>query len=123
MAQARGLLRAGQRLLAEGEWSYEPHHARQLLWEAQNGFCGCGCGRLLMSRFRHPNSGDMDTMDHVWPRAFHGPDKLGNLLLLTRNCNRRKDSRPPTLQQQALLAIVNARLGWPPPYLALRWAA
>lgn len=120
----RSLLRAGRDLLAEGEWDYNPRAARHLLWEAQMGVCGCGCERVLMSRYRHPLSGDHDTIDHVWPIGFRGPDKLGNLMLLTRNCNGRKGSRPPTEVQLVLLDIVNAKLGWPAPYYnALRRAA
>lgn len=121
IAQARGLYRAGRRLLWECEWTYDGHHARQLLWEAQGGICGC-CDRLLLSRYRHPRSGDQDTIDHVWPRGFGGPDKLGNILLLTRNCNNRKGSRPPTARILATLERVNLALGWPAPVFFLRAA-
>lgn len=121
-AQARQLLRAGRQLLLAGEWTYDRRHARQLLWEAQDGICAC-CDRLLLSRYRFPLSGDQDTLDHVWPQGFGGPDKLGNLVLLTRNCNNRKGGRWPTEQDVVMLAAVNRVLGWPTPRIPFLRAA
>lgn len=70
-----------------------------------------------MSRYRYERSGDRDTLDHVWPQAFRGPDKLGNLVLLTHKCNHRKGQRWPTKLEITRLKMVNARLGWPTPRL------
>jgi 5-methylcytosine-specific restriction endonuclease McrA len=92
------------------------------MWEAQTDLyapgvrCGCGCGRQLVSRKHFPSSGDRDTLDHVWPKAFGGPDSLGNLMLLTRNCNDRKAQARPSTEQIKLLEQINTRLGWPTPH-------
>lgn len=108
----RLLLRAGRRLRSLSEYTYAKADARVLLWQAQGDFCGCGCGRTLVSHLRFPRDGNRDTIDHVWPKAFGGPDKLGNLLLLTRVCNDEKGQRAPSPEQVAVLRAVNARLGW-----------
>lgn len=68
-----------------------------------------------MPHLRYPRSGDRDTLEHVWPKACGGPDTLGNIALATHNCNRRRGSRPPTLEDIRRLHAVNQRLGWPTP--------
>lgn len=121
MGRARLLRSAGLWLLSQGEWNYDAKHARVLLWDAQDGRCGC-CGRALVPHLRQPRSGDRDTIDHVWPLGVYGPDKLGNILLLTANCNHRKGSRPPPDHLLDTLERVNAALGWPTPRMLL-WRA
>lgn len=84
------------------------------------GVCAC-CDHRLMPRLRYPRCGDHDTFDHVWPQGFGGQDALGNLVLLTRNCNGRKGGRWPNEHQVEILSFVNRALGWPTPripYLA-----
>lgn len=108
--------------LLRGEYVYSNNGARILLWQAQTDLydtgirCGCGCGRPIVPRKRLPRDGCRDTLDHVWPKNLGGPDKLGNLMLLTRICNDRKAAFPPSEYQVELLKRVNRRLGWPTPY-------
>lgn len=111
---ARHLLRAGQAFFRSSEWTYDKAYARDLLWQAQRGVCIC-CTRRLMPNVRYPNSGDRSTVDHVWPQAFGGPDKLGNLVLLTHNCNARKHQRWPSRQEVEALRAINVQLGWVTP--------
>ena len=122
IAAGRQLLRAGQFLNSRGRFNYDPLHARQLLLEAQQGRCAC-CDRLLMSRWRYPRSGDRDSIDHVWPQGYGGPDCLGNLLLLTTNCNGRKGGRWPDVYQVEVLSCVNRALGWSTPRIPYLQAA
>lgn len=113
--EARALLRQGQRLLSEAEYTWAKAQVRTLLWEAQDGLCLC-CERRLVSHHRRPRCGDRDTLDHVWPKGAGGPDKLGNLGLMTHNCNHRKGSRLPTRYEMEALQKINERLGWPTPW-------
>lgn len=113
--EARHLLRQGQRLLSEAEYTWAKIQVRPLLWAAQDGVCLC-CDRKLVSHYRFPLSGDRDTIDHVWSKGTGGPDKLGNLALMTHNCNNRKGSRLPTQQEMEALQAINERLGWPTPW-------
>lgn len=113
--EAHALLRQGQRLLSEAEYTWTKHQARVLLWAAQDGRCYC-CDRVLVPHLRDPRSGDRDTLDHVWPLGAQGPDKLGNLALAAHNCNERKGSRLPTEHEQEELSRINERLGWPTPW-------
>ena len=59
---------------------------RELLWEAQEGRCA-------RCRERMPRSSA--SLDHVEPLAKGGRNWLGNLLLMHKDCNRKKaDSAP-----------------------------
>lgn len=114
--EARSLLRRGQRLRFDAEYSWAKWQARILLWEAQDGRCLC-CDRLLLPHLRYPRSGDRDTLEHVWPKSAGGPDRLGNIVLATYNCNNRKGSRMPTPDEVQRLDEINRKLGWFTPML------
>lgn len=109
------LRRAGHLARLWSEFNYQRSAARELLWQAQDGYCGCGCCRRLVSHFRHPRSGDRDTFDHVVPRGLHGEDRLGNILLYTVNCNGKKGSRWPTALEADILRAINVKLDWRTP--------
>jgi 5-methylcytosine-specific restriction endonuclease McrA len=96
------------------EFSWEKHHVRILLWEAQEGGCLC-CGKQMVGRYAQPRSGDRDTIDHVVPLGAYGRDKLGNLALMTHLCNQRKGSRWPNPGELLRLHQINIKLGWPDP--------
>lgn len=104
-------------MLRTMEFTWEKHHVRELLWQAQDGCC-LGCGRPMLPRYRFARSGDADTIDHVWPKGAGGPDKLGNLALMHHKCNVKKKNHLPPPDQIARLRALNYRLGWPTPWLA-----
>lgn len=110
--EAQRLLRSGRALLRHGEFDWSKSRARDLLWEAQDGRC-LRCNTRLHSRYRHPNDGDRDTIDHVDPKARFGLDALGNIALMHHKCNAAKGSRAPTEAERVGLAAINAKLGWP----------
>jgi 5-methylcytosine-specific restriction endonuclease McrA len=103
-------------MFRRAEWTYDRPAARHLLWQAQDGVCAC-CPTLLVPASRYPTHGDRATLDHVWPQAFDGPDKLGNLVLLAHKCNHSKHQRWPRREEVAVLHRINARLGWTAPNL------
>lgn len=110
-AEAR-LRRAGERFLRSCEHNYAKHGVRELLWEAQEGRCIC-CGERMVSRYRFPNSGDRDTIDHIRPLGAGGADAVGNLALMRHVCNARKASKFPGRLLLNRLWQINERLGWP----------
>lgn len=69
--------------------------------KAQGGLCGICCSAL--------NEYSIITFDHVVPRALGGRNAR-NLMLAHERCNGVKADRPPTREELARLANVNAYL-------------
>lgn len=116
--EARLLRQQGHRLLWS-EYTWAKPVVRDLLWAVQDGRCLC-CERRLQPHLRYPRCGDRDTIDHVWPVGFGGPDRLGNVALMTNNCNNRKGSRLPTQLELDRLRDINRVLGWRMPAIVLK---
>jgi 5-methylcytosine-specific restriction endonuclease McrA len=104
----------GREMRLRSEWVYDKTFVREVLWPAQQGRCAC-CARVLTPHRRDPRSGDRDTIDHVLPQGHGGSDRLGNIVLLTHNCNARKAGRWPTPRLIANLIEINRVLGWRTP--------
>jgi hypothetical protein len=87
-----------------GNW---PKKLKILLYERQNGLCGCGCGH----RLPQPNEPGYH-VDHVVPWAKGGQNDLDNLQLLLAECNLAKGARCDP--DDVIRAVENILLTLPP---------
>lgn len=79
------------------------------LYRVQNSKC-FNCGRPLALQRKNGALPPSVNREHVTPRALGGAKGYPNLALSHVNCNRIKDDQPPTPDQLARLAVINAAL-------------
>lgn len=81
----------------------------QALWEAQDGKCFV-CGKPIAAVKKDGRLGRDVNREHVTPKSLGGSLGYPNLALSHRACNEAKRNLPPTEDQLARLAEINARL-------------
>lgn len=80
-----------------------------MVWSRDRGVCFY-CGTFLTKG--HP----LRTVDHVIPRAKGGANRMWNLVVACKPCNRDKGDREPTSEE---LAVIMPRKAWGETHVAL----